>query len=91
MKYLLDTNMVTYYLQGASVVVRHFEKTQIGSRYICLISIGELYYGCYRSARIEKNLATYRRFFQQTKMLPFTEVVARRFGEVKADLVGEDK
>ena len=48
--------------------------------------MGELYFGIFRSAQVERNLHRYRRFFARAKLLPFTPAVAERFGAVKADL-----
>jgi len=86
MKYLLDTNMVTYYLEGRPQVVERLEQTRPRDRYLCLITIGEIYHGIYYSARVQKNLSRYRAFFKKVKVLPFTHDVAEQFGRIKADL-----
>ena len=86
MKYLFDTNTVTYYLEGRPGVVANLERTRPRDRYLCLITIGEIYHGIYFSTRVQRNLGRYRTFFQSVKTLPFTHAVAERFGHVKADL-----
>ncbi|MGH7964807.1 MAG: hypothetical protein ACRERD_23835 [Candidatus Binatia bacterium] len=60
MKYLLDTNMVTYYLQGRARVVERLEQTRPRDRYLCWITVGEIYHGVYYSVRVQKNLSRYR-------------------------------
>ncbi|MBI4663552.1 MAG: PIN domain-containing protein [Verrucomicrobia bacterium] len=86
MKYLLDTNTVTYYLEGRPAVVEHLESTRARDRYLCLITVGEIYHGIYFSTRVQRNLGRYRAFFRGVKTLPFTHAVAEQFGHAKADL-----
>ena len=86
MKYLLDANMVIYYLRGRPSVVRRLEDTRPGDRYLSLITLGELYHGIFNSVPWQKNLVRYRSFFGRTKILPFTPDVAEYFGRVRADL-----
>ncbi|MGH7815387.1 MAG: type II toxin-antitoxin system VapC family toxin [Candidatus Binataceae bacterium] len=82
----MDTDTVAYYLREVPAVVKRLEETSTGDRYLSLITVGEIYHGIYNSAQVQKNLLRYRRFFAQTKLLPFTPAVAQRFGEVKAGL-----
>ena len=86
MKYLLDTNMVTYYLEGRSTVVERLEQTRPRSRYLCYITLGEIFHGIYHSTRFSRNLSRYRAFFKTVKTLPMTYPVAEHFGQIKADL-----
>jgi tRNA(fMet)-specific endonuclease VapC len=85
-KYLLDTDMVIYYLQGHPRVVEHVETTRPRDRFVCLITIGEIYHGIYHSVRVQKNLNRYRTFFKQVKTFPLTHDVAEQFGRIKANL-----
>jgi tRNA(fMet)-specific endonuclease VapC len=84
--WLLDTDTVVYYMRAMPAVVKRLEATRASSRYISLITLGELYFGIHRSAQAEKNLRRYRRFFARVKLLPFTPTIAERFGAVKSDL-----
>lgn len=86
MNWLLDTDTIVYYMRAMPAVVRRLEATRASSRYISLITLGELYFGIFRSAQVEKNLRRYRRFFARVKLLPFTPAIAERFGAIKADL-----
>ena len=86
MKWLLDTDTVIYYIRAMPTVVRRLEATRASSRYLSLITLGELYFGIFRSAQVEKNRRRYRRFFANVKLLPFTPPIAERFGTVKAEL-----
>jgi tRNA(fMet)-specific endonuclease VapC len=85
-KWLLDTDTVIYCIKEMPAVVRRLEATRPADRYLSLITLGELFFGIFRSAQVEKNLRRYRRFIAGVKLLPFTPAVAERFGAIKADL-----
>ena len=86
MDWLFDTDTVIYYLNGMERVVTRFEATRPGSRHITLITLGELYFGIYRSEQIDKNLRRYRQLFRTLKLVPFTPAVSEHFGTIKAHL-----
>ena len=50
------------------------------------ISVSELYFGAYNSARPEKNVAILEAFLRNFQMLTITGTVARLFGKLKAAL-----
>ena len=54
--------------------------------YLSSISVSELYFGAYNSARPEKNVAILEAFLQHFQMLTITDAVARFFGKLKATL-----
>jgi tRNA(fMet)-specific endonuclease VapC len=85
-KWLLDTDTVIYYMNEIPAVVGRMEKTRTADRYLSLITVGELFFGIFRSRQVERNLSRYRRFSARIKLLPFTPAVAERFGAIKADL-----
>jgi tRNA(fMet)-specific endonuclease VapC len=66
--------------------VGRLEKTRAAERYLSLITVGELFFGIFRSKQAERNLNRYRRFSARMKLLPFTPAVAEQFGAVKAHL-----
>lgn len=86
MKWLLDTDTVVYYMNQMPAVVERLEKTRAADRYLSLITVGELFFGIFRSKQVERNLRSYRRFSARMKLLPFTPDVAERFGQIKAEL-----
>ena len=54
--------------------------------FLSSISVSELYFGAYNSARPEKNVAILEAFLQNFQMLTITDAVARLFGRLKAAL-----
>ncbi len=59
MSYLLDTNACIQYLNSSNNgIINQMELLSPDDIFICDIVKFELYYGAYRSANTEKNLAT---------------------------------
>ncbi len=54
--------------------------------FLSSISVSELYFGAYNSARSEKNVAILEAFLRNFQMLTITGTVARLFGKLKATL-----
>ena len=64
MSYLLDTNACIKYLNSSSNrIINQMELLSPDDIFICDIVNFELYYGAYRSANTEKNLANLAIFF----------------------------
>ena len=87
MSYLLDTNACIRLLNPGQFSVAH-KLASVQRRDVALSSItkAELYYGAYRSARRESNLAVVRRFVQEFATLPFDEGCEEVYGMIRADL-----
>lgn len=89
MTYLLDTNVCIKLLNGdvPSVTQR---LAQLKPKQICLCTIvqQELYYGAYRSTKIEQNLAKLLKFIVRFNVLPFDEAAAKLAGQIQAQLRG---
>jgi hypothetical protein len=55
--YLLDSDTIIYNLKGHAAVVKHLEDHLLDPIKISVITLMELYYGAYKSQKIEANLA----------------------------------
>lgn len=88
--YLLDTNICSDYLFGRSSNVRdNFENCNPDDIFLCSIVKAELYYGCYYSTEVIKNLFQYRQFFSRfpsLASLAFDDACAEIYGQIVADL-----
>jgi tRNA(fMet)-specific endonuclease VapC len=87
MLYLPDTNVWIQHLNPAPSVV----KTKLSSHspaqiVLCDVVKAELYYGAYKSARREANLAVLATLFSGFGSFPFDGEAARISGEIRADL-----
>ena len=85
-RYLLDTDICVYWLNGRQSVRDRFlavGRTQIA---ICVITVAELYYGAYNSNRLAQNLDRAARFIEQLSVLSLNDRALRNFGHLKAEL-----
>ncbi len=87
MSHLLDTNACIRHLNDSgSSVTRRLAAFRPDDVCLCDIVKAELYYGAYRSARREQNLAVLDVFFGQFVSLPFEAQAAQIFGRIRAEL-----
>ena len=85
MKFLLDTNTVSYYLRGTPATVKHVQGQKPSALVISAITAMELTYGAEK--RASKTLtAAVQGFLSGIQVLPFDQDAARRAGVVRAAL-----
>ncbi len=89
MKYLLDTNVCVRYLTGrsqkvVSAVQRASNECVLGSPVIA-----ELFFGAYKSIRVEENLAAVGEFAARFVSFDFDETAAEIYGQMRANLEGK--
>ena len=86
-RYLLDTNVVISLIGKKSEVLQErFLSRQTGSVAISVIVMHELYYGAYKSQRVEYNLETTRLFLQNVPVLEMDQRDAVTASEIRASL-----
>jgi len=85
--WLPDTNVSIAYLRNApspvKVPIAGLSEDQV---LLCDVIKGELYYGAYKSARVDANLARLDRLFSVVQSLPFNGKAAQQFGALRAYL-----
>lgn len=85
MKFLLDTNTVSYYLRGTPATVKHVQGQKPSALAISAITAMELTYGAEK--RGAKTLtAAIQGLLSGIQVLPFDQEAARRAGVVRAAL-----
>lgn len=85
--WLLDTNAIIALLTRRSAsLLRRVEAQEPGSLAISAVVAHELYYGAYRSRKIEFNLETLRLLFADLVILDLDREDARAAGEIRAAL-----
>ena len=85
MKFLLDTNTVSYYLRGIPATVRHIQSQKPLTLGISAITAMELAYGV--SKRKSPSLTnSVQGFLSGIQVLPFDQEAAKQAGEVRATL-----
>ena len=84
---LLDTNAVIALVSRRSeTLLRRIEAAEPGSPGVSSVVAHELYFGAYRSEKMEFNLETLRLLFADLSILEFDREDARVAGEIRADL-----
>lgn len=86
MTYLLDTDTCIYWLKNRQQVRDKVREVGWNQITLCVITAAELYYGAYNSSRVTENLARAEFFIQQLPVLPLSNNVLKRFGQLKAEL-----
>jgi tRNA(fMet)-specific endonuclease VapC len=87
MSFLLDSNACIRALNDLnSSVARKIAKIPPENINLCTVVQTELYYGAYRSSRIEDNLAILARFFNLFRVFPFDSQAAQKMAQIRARL-----
>lgn len=86
-EYLLDTNtVITLVGRKSDVVLARLDRVKPGVVGISSIVAHELYFGAYKSQKIEHNLETLRLLFADLVILDFDQGDARAAGEIRGEL-----
>lgn len=87
MKYLLDTNVCIKFLGGKNpALLERFTAIPKNDKYLCSIVVGELYYGAYKSLRVDENMQHFEQFIARFHLLNYDLEAARHFGKIRAEL-----
>ena len=84
--YLLDTDMIIYFLKNVDPVVRNFREHRQARMSVSVITYGELVYGAENSKQRSQNLSRVHRVAEIYPVLPVTCAVMETFGDIKAEL-----
>ena len=85
-KYLIDSDILIYFLKGEKEVVEKLSRIPIDDLYTSRINYTELIYGAYNSVRVEKNLKIIVSFLDNFKILEFDKNSSLIFAKEKARL-----
>lgn len=91
MKYLLDTNICVYLLNGDDLLKNKVAKIGSCSINISNSVLAELYFGAYNSKKISENLQKIGQFKKNLNILSDTEESAMVFGRIKSELKSKGK
>ncbi len=87
LRYLLDTDTVSYALRGEGRVAAHILDHAPSEVGISALTLAELLFGA-EAKKSQKLRRAIRAFVKDVAVLPFDEVSAERFAEVAAVLAG---
>ena len=91
MKCLLDTDTVIYWLNGNRNISSKVVAEGFFTIAFCEITKAELYYGAFKSARVQENLSAITNLMEKVHCLPFSDAAQRQFGKIKNALEKEGR
>lgn len=86
MNYVLDSDILIYFLKGHNTVVKHIASQEPDRIYTTIINQAELLFGAFNSIHKNRNLELIDNFMNKIESLPFCTEAARVFAEQKASL-----
>ena len=85
-KYLIDSDILIYFLKGKQEIVERLSQIPIDTLYISRINYTELIYGAYNSTKINQNLKVIEPFLESFEVLELTKTSSLIFAKEKARL-----
>lgn len=86
MRFLLDTDTLIYWMKGTPEIIDRVALHGNQSLAVSGISRAELFYGAFRSQRVEKNLQAIQRLSTAITFIPLSNEAQQIFGRIKAAL-----
>lgn len=84
--YLLDTDTIIFSLKGHAAVEKNLQGHIHDPIKISVVTLMELYYGAYKSQRVESNLAKIKTLENALEIIPLGKESAEIFGIYKSKL-----
>ena len=87
MIYLLDTNIISYWMRGDEELIKKIRKHKPSDLSICTITLAEIYYGIEKSpARKKERHNKIQRICSQLEIYPFDDLAARKYSMIRTQL-----
>ncbi len=90
-KYILDSDILIYFLKGKKEVIEKVLSLQNDELYITIINYTELLYGIYNSNKISQNKEKILPFLNNFKILQFDKNASEIFAKLKTKLKKQGK
>lgn len=91
MKYLLDTNICIYLINGNETLKKKVKEIGIFSLSVSNATLAELYFGAYNSTKVDANLKRINEFKKNLAVYSDNAASAEAFGRFKSKLRSEGK
>jgi len=82
--YILDTNILVAFFKSEDPIIKKMAKAK--NIFVPSIVIGELYYGAYKSGRVDENISRIDNFRSKIPILDCTAETAKIYGKIKNKL-----
>ncbi|MFH1561971.1 MAG: type II toxin-antitoxin system VapC family toxin [Nitrospirota bacterium] len=86
MIYILDTDTTIYWLKGNKNIERKIIEVGLPNVGITILTCCELYYGAYKSKKVDENLMVIEKLKQKIQVIHTSNEVDRNYGRIKATL-----
>jgi len=86
MKYLLDTNTCILLMKNHIPTVERYKRNKHLGVVVSTITVAELFFGVYNSARPQENALNLAKFLIGFKVLKFDDLAAMEYGHIRAIL-----
>ncbi len=84
--YLLDTDIMIYNLKGNEMVRQNLRNHINDPIQICSVTLMELYYGAFKSQKVESNIAKVRKIENSIEIISINKDQVELFGMLKVKL-----
>jgi predicted nucleic acid-binding protein len=91
MSYLLDTDTCVFWLKGNKNVEKKALTVGLDDLTISFVTLSELYYGAYKSQRMDENLSNIKTLESKIGRIDSDHEACETFGKLKAALVMQGK
>ncbi len=79
--YLLDSSILVLFLQKVQIIRQRVDQTE--RLYVCVIALGELYYGAEHSSKVQEGLNAVNALTNTMTVLPVDITTAKIYGTLK--------
>lgn len=86
LKYILDTDTCIYWLNGDRQIEKKVLAAGLANIFITVVTECELFYGAYKSSRVEKNIEVLKTLREKVKTVHTSRDIAPLYGRIKAEL-----
>ena len=86
MRYIVDSDILIYFLKKHPQVTQKFEATDPGQIGTTIINYAELLFGAYNSAKVQQNLSSIKSFLETISIINFDKNAGEIFAQLKTNL-----
>jgi tRNA(fMet)-specific endonuclease VapC len=87
LSYLLDTDHCAYWMNGRLEIRQKIQEIGWEEIAVSAVTVGELFFGAYKSQQVEKNIERIEDFLSRVKIIELNMASGMAFGQLKASLV----
>jgi tRNA(fMet)-specific endonuclease VapC len=91
LKFLLDTNICIYLLNGNEILKKKISEIGVFSLSISNATLAELYFGAYNSQNVDANIKRIKAFKKNLLVYSDSDISAEAFGRFKSKLKAQGK